>query len=98
MSAITWPLAVFGSGRIEAQELAEGCRASPKHGGPNEVLDGFQIQMTACAPVAQDDSGYFANFAGDFALDVFDRFFSCGVSASSTDRRRQIFSLTTVKS
>jgi hypothetical protein len=48
-------------------------------------------------PVAEHHLHYAAYFLGDFLLDRFGRFFSCGVRVSSTGRVRQISSFTATK-
>ena len=64
------------------------------HRSAHQGFDGLQVDWRGLADAARDDLQQAAYFLGDFALDRFGRFSSCGVSVSSTGRRRQIRSLT----
>ena len=68
------------------------------HGGPHRHLDRFQIESAGLAPVLKYQPPQRAYFPFDFPPDRFRRFFSCGVSVSSTGRARQISSLTSSSS
>jgi len=53
----------------------------------------FQVDLAVLLALGEDAVQKAAYFARDFGLDRFGRFFSSGVSVSSTGRARQIFSL-----
>ena len=57
------------------------------HRAASGRLDGFEIEAAAVAPPAEDDLEQPIHFLGDFLVDRFGRFFSWGVSVSSTGRR-----------
>ena len=76
-----------------------------EHGGSGLVhrradrhLGGFQIRPPRFTATGEQDAQQLRYFAGDFLLDRFRRFFSCGENASSTGRARQIRSLTSSSS
>jgi hypothetical protein len=60
-------------------------------------LDRFQIEPAGLALFVKDELKYRAYFTGNFLLDRFRRFFSCGVRVSSTGLARQILSLTSTR-
>jgi hypothetical protein len=64
------------------------------HRSPHGHLDRFQIESAGLALLLKDEPEYRAYFPLDFLTDRFRRFFSCGVSVSSTGLVRQIFSFT----
>jgi len=68
------------------------------HGRAHQHLDCFQIDVARLADANEDGAQQLLYFARDFLLDGVRRFFSCGVSVSSTGRWRQIFSLTSTSS
>ena len=67
------------------------------HGSSHRHLDRFQIEPASLALVVENKMQQRAYFPFDFLPDRFRRFFSCGVSVSSTGLARQIFSLVTIK-
>jgi hypothetical protein len=67
------------------------------HGSPHRHLDRFQIEFAILALVLENQTQQRAYFPLDFLTDRFRRFFSCGVSVSSTGLARQIFSLVSIK-
>jgi hypothetical protein len=87
-------LALIRAGRIASQQLAQRGRSGPMHGGPHRHLDRFLVESAGLALVLKNKPQQRAYFPFDFLPDRFRRFFSCGVSVSSTGRARQIFSLT----
>src|SRR5208283_2325350 len=97
VSAGTRDLALVRTGRIVTQQLAQGGRAGPMHRRPHGHLDRFQIEFAGLALLLKDEPEYRAYFPLDFLTDRFRRFFSCGVSVSSTGLTRQIFSLVSIK-
>ena len=56
-------------------------------------LYGFQIRLAGLFALGKDARQQRGYFARDLVLDRRGRFFSSGVSVSSTGRARQIFSL-----
>lgn len=68
------------------------------HGGAGGGFDSFQIETALPAEFGERDLEQAIYFAGDFLADGVRRFFSWAEGASSTGRRRQIFSLTSTKS
>jgi hypothetical protein len=68
------------------------------HGRAHQHLNGLQIDVARLADAKENGAQQLLYFARDFLLDGVRRFFSCGVSVSSTGRRRQIFSLTSTSS
>jgi hypothetical protein len=66
-------------------------------GGSHRHLDRLQIKFARPTAVLKDDPEQPAYFVFDFLPDCFRRFFSCGVSVSSTGRARQIFALVSIK-
>ena len=67
------------------------------HGAADECLDGLQIDGPGLADSGKDHLQQPAYLLGDFALDRFGCFFSCGVKVSSNGRKRQTRSLTCTK-
>jgi hypothetical protein len=80
------------------EQMFKSACAGPVHGGASSRFDGFQIEAAASAQPGKHDIHQLFYFAGDFLLDRFGRFFSCGVRLFSSGRNRQIFSLTSMKS
>lgn len=78
----------------ELQEFGQRSGTCPMHGGTHRHLDGFQIQTAGLATSVEDDTQQLVYFARDFLTDRFGRFFSCGGTASSAGRTRQILSFT----
>ena len=77
-----------------AQQTLQHFRAEWMARGAGGHFDRFQVELTALAQAGEDDLQQRGYFPRPLALDRFGRFFSCSVSASSTGRARQIFSLT----
>jgi hypothetical protein len=68
------------------------------HGRTYGHLDGFQVEAACLATIVEDDAQELVYFARDFLADLLGRFFSWSLGgASSTGRRRQIFSLISTK-
>src|SRR5689334_17168306 len=67
------------------------------HRVAHQHLDGFQFDASGLVPGGKDNLEKPIYFLSDFALDDFRRFFSCGVSVSSTGRAWQICSFTSTK-
>jgi len=80
-----------------AQQPLHGHCPGLVHRVPHQLLDGLQIDRAGLMPIGEDDLYVPAYFLGDFLLDCFCRFFSCGESVSSTGRVRQICSFTSTK-
>jgi len=68
------------------------------HRSAHQHLDGFQIHHAPVLAVREDHLEQAAYFPFDLLFNGFGRFFSCGVSVSSTGRKRQIRSLTSTSS
>jgi hypothetical protein len=81
----------------EAQQLAEGRGAGMMQSGAKGHLHRFEIGLAGLLVLGEDASQQRGYFARDLVLDRFGRFFSSGVSVSSTGRARQIFSLISTK-
>jgi hypothetical protein len=81
-----------------AQQPLHGHCPDVVHGVPHQHLDGLQIDRACLMPIADDDLYDPAYFLGNFLLDRFCRFFSCGENVSSTGRNLQILSLTSNRS
>ena len=70
---------------------ARGGSPGAVHRRADEGFDGFEVQAAGLAAILKDGVQKPVYFAGNFLLDRFSRFFSCGCDlASSTGRRRQI--------
>ena len=82
--------------RQHQEQLAERRRPRLVHGGAKGSLHRFQIRTPATTPLGKDKSEQRAYFPRDLCLDRLGRFFSSGVSVSSTGREAQIFSLTSI--
>lgn len=67
-------------------------------GGAEAHLHCLQIQTAGLLALGQDPAQQGGYFARDLPVDCFGRFFSSGVNVSSTGRRVQIFSLTSISS
>ena len=67
------------------------------HRSPHCHLDRFQTDASGLALLLKDKLQQRVYFPFDFLVDDFRRFFSCGVSVSSTGLARQIFSLVSIK-
>ena len=89
---------VVGQRTRHAQQPLQGHCPGPMHRLPHQHLDGLQIDRARLMPIAEDNLQDSVYFLGDFLLDRFRRFFSCGVRVSSTGRSLQIFSLTSSRS
>jgi hypothetical protein len=77
----------------ETQQVAEGGGAGMLQGSAEGHLHCFQIRLASLLAVGEDARQQRSYFTRDLALDRLGRFFSSGVSVSSTGRARQIFSL-----
>ena len=86
--------ALIRAGRIAPQQLAQCGRSGAMHGSAHCHLDRFQVESAGLALVLKYKPEQGAYFPFDFLPDRFRRFFSCGVSVSSTGLARQIFSFT----
>ena len=84
-------------GNRHAQQLLQGACPGTVHGTAHQPLNGFQIYLAGLAPIGENHLEQPVHFLTDFLLDDFRRFFSCGVSDSSTGRARQICSFTDTK-
>src|SRR4029077_17474945 len=82
----------------QAQQMTQTRSPSLMHGATHQHFHSFQIDVTGLAQSAEDDPEHAGYFLADLLLDRLGRFFSSGVSVSSTGRMRQIFSLTFTKS
>jgi hypothetical protein len=61
------------------------------HRRADDGFDGFEVEPTGLAAILKDRVQQPVYFAGNFPLDRFGRFFSCGCGVvSSSGRRRQI--------
>ncbi len=83
--------------RGKSQQLGQRARPGLMHDRAHQHLDCLQIEATRLAHAGENSAQQLFYFARDFLLDGVRRFFSCGVSVSSTGRRRQIFSFTSRK-
>ena len=93
-SASDSPMALLRG--FEFQQSSQGGRPGLMHAGAHKHLDGFQIETPRLTASAENDAQQLVYFARDFLADSCRRFFSCGVSVSSTGRRAQMFSLTSI--
>jgi len=84
-------------GRHREQMLQSG-RAGAVHRGAHQHLYCFQIHFAAVPAAGEDHLKQAAHLPFRFPLNRFGRFFSRGVSVSSTGRKRQICSLTSTSS
>jgi hypothetical protein len=75
------------------EKTAHDCGPGPVHSRANQHFDSLQIHTSRFHPIMQDDLQQALYFACDFVTDRLGRFFSSGLSVSSTGRARQIFSL-----
>lgn len=89
--------APIGARLGELQQLSESRCAGLMQGGTEGHLHRLQIQIAGLLALREDAAQQRGYFAGDFGVDRFRRFFSSGVSVSSTGRARQIFSLMSTK-
>ena len=86
-------------GRLgELQQLTEGCCAGLMQGGTEGHLHRLQIQVAGLLALGEDTAQQRGYFACNLGVDRRGRFFSSGVSVSSTGRNAQIFSLTSTTS
>src|SRR5579863_5743466 len=90
-SASDSPMALLRG--FEFQQSSQGGRPGLMHDGAHKHLDGFKIETPRLTASAEDDVQQLVYFARDFLANSRRRFFSCGVSLSSTGRRAQMFSL-----
>jgi hypothetical protein len=65
--------------RFELQQLRQSGGPGIVHGRADRAFDRFQIELTGCFAVPENDAEQLLYFAGDFLLDRFGRFFSCRV-------------------
>jgi hypothetical protein len=80
------------------EQVSQGRSTATMHSRAESHLDLLQVQLPGFAPFGKDDPQEALYLALDLPLDRFGRFFSCGLSpSSSTGRRRQIFSFTSTK-
>src|SRR5436305_1435943 len=85
-------------GRLaKAQQVAEGGGAGMMQGSAEGQFHRLQIRLAGLLALGEDACQQRGYFARDLVLDGLGRFFSCGVSLSSTGRARQSFSLTATK-
>jgi hypothetical protein len=82
----------------EPQQLAEGGGTGLVQGGTQSHFHRFQIRPASLLALGEDACQQRGYFARDLALDRLGRFFSSGVSVSSSGRALQIFSLTSSRS
>ena len=80
----------------ELQQPRERCRARLVHGGAKGRLHSLQIDASTTVTLGVDALQQCGYFARDLRLDRLGRFFPSVVSVSSTGRRAQIFSLTSM--
>jgi hypothetical protein len=97
LAARTSDLALVQAGRVGAQQLAQRSRPGPMHRSPHGHFDRFQIESACFALILKDEPEYGGYFPFDLPMDGFRRFFSCGVSVSSTGRASQISSFVSIK-
>jgi hypothetical protein len=88
---------VIGRRGRELQQFGQNRCPSVVHGGAHQHLGGLQFQMSRLLAATENNTQQLVYFARDLLLDGFRRFFSSGVSVSSTGRARQICSLTPTK-
>jgi hypothetical protein len=98
VTAGTRKAALLFDGFAEVQQLAEGGSAGMMESSAERHLHRFQIRLAGLLAFGEDASQEGGYFARDLVLDRLGRFFSSGVSVSSTGRVRQIFSLTSSRS
>jgi len=77
----------------ETQQLAEGAGAGMMQSSAECHFHRFQIRLAGLLALGEDAGQERSYFARDLVLDRLGRFFSSGVSISSSGRVRQIFSL-----
>src|SRR5215472_3449335 len=84
----------------KVQQLAQRCRTRPVEGRANRHLYRLQIHAALFAPLSKDATQELVYFPRHLLMNRSSRFFSSAVQlpASSTGRRRQIFSLTAISS
>lgn len=80
------------------QQMIKCGSTRPMHRGASGCFDCLQIETPVFANSRESGAEQPIYFEGDFPMDRFRGFFSCGVAVSATGRRRQIFSLTSTKS
>ena len=97
VTAGTRHLALIRAGRIALQQLAQRECSRPVHGSPRCHLNGLQIESARLALLLNHKPEQGVHFSFEFLPDRLGRFFSCGVSVSSTGLARQIFSLVSIK-
>ena len=89
---------LFGGRLGELQQLTEGRCAGLMQGRTDGQLHRLQIQAAGLLALGEDAPQQRCYFARDLGVDRRGRFFSSGVSVSSTGRNAQIFSLTSTTS
>ena len=97
MAARARDVAQFGGRFGELQQLSERRRPGLMQGGAEAHLYRLQIYGAGLLPLGEDAAQQRGYLARDLRMNRFGRFFSSGVSVSSTSRARQIFSLTSTK-
>ena len=90
--------ALIGGRLGELQQLAEGGCAGLMQGGAEGHFHRLQIQSSRLLAFGEDAAEQRGYFVLDLGLDRRRRFFSSGVSVSSTGRAWQIFSFTSNRS
>lgn len=86
--------ALLRGGLGESQQLTE-CRCSgPMHAGAEGHFHRLQIHVPCLSALSEDAAQQCGYFARNFPYGSPRLFFPCAVSASSSGRRAQIFSLT----
>ena len=96
MAARARDRALVGGRLGELQQLSERRRAGLMEDGAEAHLHRLQIHAPRLLPLGEDAAQQRGYFPRDLRLDRCGRFFSCGVSVSSTGRNAQIFSLTSM--
>ena len=89
---------LFGRGLGELQPLTQRRGSRPMKGSAEGHFDRLQIGSASVFPLGKDTAQQCGYFARDLGLDRLGRFFSSGVSVSSTGRRAQICSLISMSS
>ena len=98
MTAGTRKVALLFDCLAEVQQVAKGGGAGMMKSSAERHLYRFQIRLAGLLALGKNASQQGRYFACDLVLDRLGRFFSSGVSVSSTGRVRQIFSFTSSNS
>lgn len=96
MAARAADRALVGGRLRELQQLSERRRPCLMQDGAEARLHRLQIHAAGLLPLGEDAAQQRGYFPRDLRVDRFRRFFSRGVSVSSTGRNAQIFSLTSM--